>query len=80
MEEEKVGGTSVLDKQNIRIYKIRVLVQQVEVSIWSCQVWLLEGSLFESKIGLVFMKVEEFIIMYGGHYNKNHDLFAYICK
>ena len=48
MEEEKVGGTSVLNKQDIYT-KLRVLVQQIEVPIWNSQVQLQGGSLPKSK-------------------------------
>ena len=60
MEKEKVNGTNVLKN---RTYIQKVLVEQVEVSVW--KLW---GSTAGRKslwewIGLAFMKEEEFIIM-----------------
>ena len=61
-EEEKVGGTSLLNIN--RTYIQNKSVSTADRSVCpNCQVWLLVESLSESKIGLVFMKEEEFIIV-----------------
>ena len=61
-EEEKVGWTSVLNKQK-HIYKIRVFVQQVEVSVRKLSGSTAERKSLREEIELSFMKEEGFIIV-----------------